>query len=331
MWIEYLAMPLVSMVTWFLAPVYSFESPAEAQVLSGFILVGVSVSVGWRLNLSLMNGLQKQMDRLNHPLRHLLVRVGLISLLAIPILAVFFAAGFLLMGPPYPDSETFVQAVLMGLALTLVLHLGYEALYVLTHWRRERERARQLEIERLTAELDSLKTQLNPHFLFNNLNTLLYLIEQEPDKARNFTTDLADTFRYTLQAHQSPLSTVAQEQVFIQQYLGLLAYRFEEGLKFSVDLPEDIGNRQLPSFALQLLVENAVKHNSTSSSQPLDVQIRATDTEVVVENTLQPRSGPVHGTGQGLKNLNRRYELLGNTHPVVERTAGTFRVRLPLL
>lgn len=194
---------------------------------------------------------------------------------------------------------------------------------------RERLENERLLRENLQARLSSLQDRLSPHFLFNALATLRGLARN--DEAKEYVSRLADVYRRLLGRGDDPTSTLRDELSFLDAYLHILAGRFETALRIERDIDASLLERRLPALSLQVLVENAVKHNVVSASRPLDIAIRARDGEVVVENSLQPRLSVEDGTGSGLGGLVQRYRLLADAEISVERKEGRFAVRLPLL
>jgi hypothetical protein len=194
-----------------------------------------------------------------------------------------------------------------------------------------------VEFERLTsaraeAELAALKAQVDPHFLFNALNTLGYLIDEDPGRARGFNEALARVYRYILASQKRHLVLLSEEMGFFEDYAALLRLRFGG----AIDIVREDGRQHLdrwllPPISLQLLLENAVKHNEFSRSSPLMVRIEVGRGEVVVENTLRPRLGTDAGAGVGLRNLAERYRLASHRDIDVSSSPESFRVRLPLL
>ncbi|NML65982.1 histidine kinase [Hymenobacter sp. RP-2-7] len=193
-------------------------------------------------------------------------------------------------------------------------------------------RTEQLETENLQAQLAALKNQVNPHFLFNSLSILTSLVHLDADLSEQFVEQLAQAYRYVLEQKDHDLVPLATELKFIEAYAFLLKIRFEEQFELAVEVPAASRARHLPPLTLQLLVENAVKHNQMSSEQPLRVHIACEDGELVVRNTLRRRPAPaLASTGLGLLNIQKRYRLVTPLPVRLVEEAGEFVVRLPLL
>ena len=180
----------------------------------------------------------------------------------------------------------------------------------------------QLRMENVINQYEALKSQLNPHMLFNSLNTLYLLIRESPDKARHYLEELSRVMRYTLQDNESHSVTLREEMEFVQSYMYLLQVRYEENLQFDIRIHPELMSRKLPPMALQLLVENAVKHNEISNRRPLTVSVIAEGDTVEVSNPLQPKRGGSAGMGIGLANLAKRYQLLYKKDIIVKEENG---------
>ena len=182
-----------------------------------------------------------------------------------------------------------------------------------------------------TAKFESLKSQLDPHFLFNSLNVLTSLIGENPYKAEKFTTQLSKVYRYVLEQRNKDLIPVLEEIKFANTYMELLGMRFEDAVKF--EIPSSITNKNLKivPLSLQLLLENAVKHNVVSSSKPLTIRIYEQDNYLIIENNINPKQVIGQGTKVGLRNIADRYGLITDKNVIIENNNKIFKVSLPLL
>ena len=240
-----------------------------------------------------------------------------------------------------PGGFPLTPAALLGqvrfsLVPTVAVLTLYEAMYFFEQWKENLRRADHLARAQTQAQLDALHSQLDPHFLFNNLNTLSALIEPGNAPAQQFVEQLADVYRYVLLAQGHATVPLAEELAFVETYLALHKARFRDNLRLEIRIAPAARARHVAPLSVQLLVENALKHNVASREQPLHLRLTATadaPDALVVENTLRPRAaGLAPGTGTGLANVRRRYELLGAAQAVAAGIVGNaFRVRLPLL
>lgn len=189
-----------------------------------------------------------------------------------------------------------------------------------------------LQKENLQSQFDVLKQQVNPHFLFNSLNVLTSLIKLEPDLAEKFSEQLSKVYRYVLENKDNELVDLNTELNFLDAYIFLLNIRFVDKLKVNINIPESRRSDQIIPLAMQLLIENAIKHNIMSKSEPLTIDIFIDGENYLnIVNNLQERPSQLVSTGVGLKNIQNRYLLLNNTEPVFEKTGTHFIARVPLV
>lgn len=219
---------------------------------------------------------------------------------------------------------TYLIVQFLLLLITRVVNLNYQHQQSLL----EKEQAKQKALQH---QLSALRTQINPHFLFNALNSLNALIRQKSDKASTFVDKLSWLLRSTLQRNDKDFITIQDELEYLQAYIFLQKERFGE--KFNIDnrVPNEWKTELIPSFSLQLLVENAIKHNVISKRQPLLVEIYSEDTFLVVRNLIQERRDSVESTGTGLSNLSMRFKLLKKKNIQIAKDEQYFSVKLPIL
>lgn len=182
-----------------------------------------------------------------------------------------------------------------------------------------------------SAQFESLKNQIDPHFLFNSLNVLNALIEENPENAQRFTTSLSKIYRYVLEQKDKQLVNIYEELDFAKTYIKLLKMRFENGLTFSINMDEIPEEGKVIPLALQLLLENTVKHNVVSDIRPLHISIYQEDGYLVVSNNYQKKEVLNAGEGVGLKNIINRYSILTEKKVKIENSEADFRVYIPIL
>lgn len=224
--------------------------------------------------------------------------------------------------PPFYARWWFIAGVLLLVGLILWWYVK---------WRERRlHRAMALKSERILTQFEMLKNQINPHFLFNSFNTLAALIPDDPKKAEDFTEKLSGFFREILSAQDHETNSLQRELELAEDFIFLQQSRYGDNLKYSVQIDSSKFGCQLPTLALQILLENAVKHNQISSNTPLFVRVYTEDNNLVVSNNLQLRSPKPESTGLGLSNLFNRFEILMGKIPEVNTQDGNFNVILPL-
>ena len=197
----------------------------------------------------------------------------------------------------------------------------------------KRRRERELELlrtEGLLALNESLKQQISPHFLFNSLTTLKALVKQNSPESLTFIDELSSVYRYMLSHYGKNEVTILEEIEFLKSYLLLLRIRFGDALKTEIEIPPAIHHQGIPPNTLQLLIENAVKHNVLTSRKPLHISVGVRDGYLEVSNNYQPKAPDGPSSHVGLANINNRYTLLKGREIVVERDQAHFRVRLPI-
>ena len=185
----------------------------------------------------------------------------------------------------------------------------------------------ELETENVNSQLSTLMNQLNPHFLFNSLNTLSGLIEENPDKSQDFIAKLSEVLRFSLAMQENNMVNLSEEISFAKAYTFLLKVRFEDKINIKFEL-NNMSNKKVPSLCTQLLLENVTKHNLMSAKKPIEIEIRLESDGLSVCNNLNPLKSK-ESLGYGLKNLNKRCELLIGKPLIIEQNAEHFKVKVP--
>lgn len=233
-------------------------------------------------------------------------------------------------GTTNPNHNHIAENISTALMMLLMFFL-YEGIYYFN-------KSRLIEIEknkleRLSAQqkLDTLKNQVNPHFLFNSLNTLVTIIPEEPKLAVKFVQELSKSYRSILEVRDEKLITIDMELNALRSYIYLLETRFKGKIDILDNIDENIKHHFIIPLSLQILIENAVKHNITSKAKPLKVEIRNTEEHVIVENNLQKKDQQYSSTKLGLANIKSRYQLLADADIEIIEESAVFRVMLPII
>lgn len=220
----------------------------------------------------------------------------------------------------------------IGLLITLIAYLIYEAVYFFAAWKQNIRKTEALAHQNVRSQLEALKNQLDPHFLFNNLNTLAALIDDENMNAQEYLERLSDVYRYVLTSNNQSTVALEEELGFLDAYLYLNKIRFRDNLRIEKKMSLAVYQRYIAPLSLQMLVENAIKHNVVSKENPLTITIRQEGDEyLVVENNIQEKILLEKSTRVGLQNIINRYSLLTDRRVEVSRDDGRFRVKIPLL
>jgi len=223
------------------------------------------------------------------------------------------------------------KAYSFGLWITLSIVSVFHIIFFYNRYQKNKLKEQKVIAGAANATFDALKNQLDPHFLFNSLNVLTSLIEENPKNAQKFTTSLSKVYRYVLEQKNKDLITVDEELEFARTYMSLLKMRFEDSIIFEIpDQAQNPDSKVVP-LSLQLLLENAVKHNMVTSSKPLHIKIYESEGMLVVENNLQPKQIVKKSSGVGLENIKQRYNLLSNKKVSINQQANRFAVAIPML
>lgn len=221
--------------------------------------------------------------------------------------------------------------ILACVAAVVIFTLIYEILFLTKERELDTKIVDQLDKERSQAELQALTNEMDPHFIFNSLNTLNHLIINQPQQAYLFNNRLAQVYKYFLINKNRELIPLTEELEFIENYFFLLQIRHDNKLQMSRNMGDKTESVMLPPCSLQILVENAIKHNEFTAEKPLHINIHLNEHCLQVSNNIKPKPYAVSSTGIGLKNLRSRYKILLREDIKIEATGETFTVKLPLI
>lgn len=213
-----------------------------------------------------------------------------------------------------------------------VITLGYEAFYFFDKWKEQFTLNQQLKNQQIRTQYEVLQNQMSPHFLFNSLNTLTTIIPENADAAVSFTEKLSEVYRYILQNKDRELVSLSEEIEFVKSYLYLLRMRYPDNLSVEFKINYQYMDLTIPPLTLQMLAENAIKHNVVSKAKPLKIEIYIENGKsVVVKNNLQPKDSLDKSTKTGLENIRKRYSILGQKEVDIITSATNFMVAVPLI
>ena len=230
----------------------------------------------------------------------------------------------------YWKNETLANYV-FAFVMTFIVLLCFYTFYIYKAYSDNKVKEQKIIAGTASAQFESLKNQIDPHFLFNSLNVLSSLIEENPDNAQKFTTSLSKIYRYVLEQKDKELVSVAEELAFAKTYMNLLKMRFENSITF--EIPTDFNNEEakVVPLSLQLLLENTIKHNIVSEQKPLHIKIYIENNYLIVENNLQKKEVLQDRRGVGLQNIVNRYGLLSERKMHIEESDIFFKVKIPIL
>jgi sensor histidine kinase YesM len=215
--------------------------------------------------------------------------------------------------------------------LTFLINTIYESFYLFHRLSETLVEAEVYKKESIEAQYQNLTSRLNPHFLFNSLNTLTTIVEEDPKKAVKYIQELSVVYRYVLNSQKMTWADLRAEMEFTQSYISLLKMRFEENLQIRLDVCEDHFNYHILAMTIQLLIENAVKHNEISNTHPLVIDIFCEEEMLIVANKKQKRNIIPSTTKVGLHNITERYRFLVDKEVIVDDIEHTFTVKIPLI
>jgi len=293
--------------------------------------IGIAFVV-WEGNRYLLFTLRSYFDWLNKPLKKILALLLAVSFYTIPISALLLTAWYHIFSNGVVDWNVVTTSTLIIMICVIFITHVYETVFLVKQAESDQLKKEQLERARAEAELEALKSQIDPHFIFNSLNTLSHLIEDKPEKARLFNDNLAEVYRYILQNKSRDLVLLREEMAFLHHYFSLLKIRFEDAVQLHIsDGPLQLDEYLIPPISLQILIENAIKHNEFSDDSPLSVRVSINEQELTVRNDVHSKTLRKPSSKIGLKNLDERYKLIVKKPIIIDKTAQKFIVHLPLL
>lgn len=331
-WLRIIGIPVVALLITFFF--YSEEWIIRGHSFSFCFLTSLSVTtIIWYLIRSILLYFRRTYTTIENTGRRILIQL-FSSVVASAIVSVMISWFYDLTG--YWSRSLVWQDYLYNLFVIEIFVLSisgiYEGVFYFARWRFSVRETEELKKANLQSQFESLKNQVSPHFLFNSLNTLSSLIEENPATAIRFVNQLSKVYRYLLQSNEKELTTVKDELDFLDAYFFLLKTRFGEGLSIHIDLPDELMSSLIPPLTFQILIENAVKHNIVSSVNPLVIEIRENaDKLIEIVNNKQKKTINVASNGLGLTNIAAKYKLLNKPSIRIDDGHKEFIVCLPVI
>jgi len=299
--------------------------------LNSFYLFGVLALVVlgvWELNRLVEAQLTKRNTRI-HPLILLflasVINVVVTSTLALIILYV------VLERPLQLNFDHWKLLSAFGFRVNLFLNCVNAIVFFMNRLKKTQLEAEQLKKENIEAQFEALRNQINPHFLFNCFNVLSTLVHKDPEASSKFIGQLSSVYRYLLYNQEKKIVSLKEELTFLDSYIYLLQTRFNDNLKIENKLSNQSDSIMVAPASLQMLIENAIKHNVASKKNPLHIELTREGDFIIIRNTLQRKELDVESTKLGLKNIVSRYKLLSNLPVKIEKTETVFTVKIPIL
>ena len=299
--------------------------------LSYLYTIGLAFLI-WEGNRYLLFTLRSYFNWFNKPIRKIVVLILSVSFYTIPISVVLMMGWFHIFNKGIINWNVITETTLIIMICVVFIVHVYETFFLVKESESEMLKNAQLARAKMEAELEALKNQIDPHFIFNSLNTLSHLIEEKPQKAKQFNDNLADVYRYILQNKRRELVLLREEMEFLEDYFFLLLIRFEKAVQLDVFITDEQKDGYLiPPISLQVLVENAIKHNEFSDLSPLVVTINLEGDVLVVHNAVRRKELRKPSSRIGLNYLDERYKLTTGKRIDVFATEQDFTVSLPVL
>ena len=284
----------------------------------------------WGGSMKIVVFVWRQFPWEKHPMKHIIVEVTLI--LALLFVFVMGMGSYI----AYRQEITLAESIesnsadiLFTVLITFLIITIHEAVFFYRQWKFHFSKSVLLEKDNLEAQYNALKSQVNPHFLFNSLNSLMSLLDNNP-KAEQYVQDLSEYLRYVLLSNSKEAVSLKEETEHLEKFFHLQQLRFNENLHVEINIQPAALSKEIPPLALQMLVDNCIKHNIISSKNPLNIKITADEKSITVANNLQ-RKYTEESTGQGLKNIEGRYRFLSNEPIKIVSDEKHFAVTIPFI
>jgi LytS/YehU family sensor histidine kinase len=276
--------------------------------------------------------LDRKVPWLKYPLKRLVLQISaqiffctfVITIFTFFIFGIYADASF---SEVLPQS---LKGIVIALSIMIAGTLIGNSILFFNKWKEAAVQQEKLKVEHLALQYETLKNQVNPHFLFNSLNSLTSLIGNNDDGAIHFVKKLSEVYRYVLEQRDRELAPLDQEIEFVRSYIYLQKIRFGDKLEFRESGTAPFQSRVIP-LSIQMLVENAIKHNVISNDEHLKIEIRLLETGICVINNIQPKNTMDRSTGMGIDNIVKRYEYFTDKPVSIKQESGTYCVTLPLI
>lgn len=293
-----------------------------------YLIHGMVMTTGlWLGCMSIVMLLWKKFPWEQAPFRHLILEIILIT-----VYTLVFSSFLYFLERKYwniHEVDNLGMEVFTTVLITYLITSVHESVFFYSQWKYNFSKSVRLEKDNIEAKYEALRAQINPHFLFNSLNSLTTMVEDNKPVV-DYIQSLSELLRYMLKSGEKELVLLREEVSIMNSYIRLQKMRFPETLNIKVDIPESFYHFAVPPLVLQMLVENSIKHNIISKDKPLIVQIIASGSSISVINNLQRKSG-VDSTGQGLINITGRYRFFTTRKVEINETSDKFSVTIPLL
>lgn len=309
-----------------------YDIPQDHPLLYDYLVTILITVIVWEGNLRIDSWLNRNYSWVLDAKKRFLIQFFVAMIFsAIVIYAIMLLYHYITCCGAWEKRSLMLNSFYIGLAVSFILLTFEVSAQFFNNWKQSLIEVEKYKTQSAQAQLQNLKDQINPHFLFNNLSVLSSLVYKNQDKAVDFINQLSKVYRYLLDNKNLELVTLEEEMTFLRSYIYLLSIRFEDSLKFDIQIDETLFQKTLPPMTLQMLVENAIKHNEVSSALPLVISIHSGVQCIRVFNHLQKRNMVEGSSKTGLKNIQARYAFMTEEAVIIEDAGDTFSVTIPLL
>ncbi len=323
----------IAILILFFNPAKLYERGGLALMWAYYWRAGVGMSVLWLGNAHLSELPSRWVSWVEAPVKRLLIAIAIT--VAFTCIAWVFLEWMFFSRKYGWDLLALLRDMtfrdfLPTLVITFLISIFMHGRSFLLNWKNTLVEAERLKKEQISARYETLKNQINPHFLFNSLNVLASLVHKDANQAEHFIRQLSTVYRYILESRDKELASLEEELQILRAYLFLMNIRFGESLQTDIRIPEPLEGQVAP-LTLQMLVENALKHNEASKAHPLRIEIFREKDYLVVRNNLQPKNTLPESTGVGLANISARYRVISGKEVLITDNDGFFTVRVPVV
>lgn len=329
--VRWIGVPFFGVVIPSASGLVNFRDTPTPMLLASYVYFIIIAFVVWEGNRLLLLKNYQSIFKSRSALQKYTLMLGLNVFFTVPVSATGLYGWTWIFQSPSGSTVIWLTVLIIVVCVIFITNI-YEKVLLVKQGEKEKLRAEQLESAKLLAELEALKNQIDPHFMFNALNTVSYLIETDKEKARKFIENLADVYRYILKSKERDLVLLRDEIDFMKAYAALLKLRYEDAFLLRMKLGKNTGSEFLiPPVSLMVAVENAVKHNELSSKKRLTLHICQENNKLLIYNKISLKNSIKNSTRTGLKNLGERYLKTTGEQIEVVNSGTTFKLLLPLL
>lgn len=324
--IRWIGIILISLIF----PIVSFDYAVDTKEFLGLALLSIlRTAIIWNGSMLIINYLVSRFSVFKEPAKLIGYQVVVLVIFVLIVEVGEIIVIQNITGEMMPNRDK-IEFILMAVIITFLISSIYASVSFFMEWKANMVRAQALEKANLEARYETLRNQVNPHFLFNSLNTLLMMVADNPEAVK-YIESISNLMRYMLNSRDKDVVLLKDELKIAREYAFIQKSRFGEKLSVNFDISSSFYHYAVPPLTLQMLIENAVKHNVISKDNPLWIKIYISEDQYInVENNIQPKLDNEPSTGVGIENIRNRYLYLAGKEVIIKNDEKTFRVQLPL-